>query len=503
MTPVSDAAGTVVATGARLRLDTLGRIPAASAPLTRPDELRPGVLHLGLGAFHRAHQAVYTEAAMAAAGGDWGIVAVAPRSRDVLTRLTAQDGLFSVLTLSAGPPTARVVGAITELRHAASAPMAIVDRLADPEIRVVTLTVTEKAYRLTPATGRLQADDAVTADLTTGRPPTTLPGLLARGLLARYRADAGPLAVVSCDNLPANGRLLGAAIRQAVELAGPPAALTWLAENVTFPATMVDRIVPAATAETVATTRAVLGVTDLATVSAEPFSQWVIEDAFPAGRPAWDQVGAVLTDDVAPWERLKLRVLNGVHSTLAYLGALDGAETVADALTRPGMRAVLTRLVAEDVAPTLSPPPGVSVDDYAATVLERFGNPAIGHRTLQIAMDGSQKLPQRLLGTLADLRAVGAEPRWAALSLAAWMRFVRGRADDGRELPLSDPKAELLRAALAAAPDTPDGVASALLGCAEVVPPALADDPVVRGLVTEWLTVLDRHGVTGALDAAG
>jgi fructuronate reductase len=307
------------------------------------------------------------------------------------------------------------------------------------------------------------------------------------------------VAVVSCDNLPSNGRLLGDVVRQGVACAGQPGALAWLAANVTFPATMVDRIVPASTPATLAAARDALGVADLAAVAAEPFRQWVIEDAFPAGRPAWELVGATLAADVEPWERMKLRVLNGLHSTLAYLGALAGVATIAEALELPGMRSFLARMVAEDIAPTLDAIDGQPAEGYAATVLERFSNAALGHRTLQVAMDGSQKLPQRLLGTVADRRRAGAEPCAAALALAAWMRFVRGYGDDGGSLPLDDPLAGRLREAVAGAPDTPQGLAGALFGCGEVFGAELAGDDRVRSLVVGWLGVLATGGVPAAL----
>ncbi|MFY1674820.1 mannitol dehydrogenase family protein [Plantactinospora sp. WMMB334] len=493
----------------RLGLDALRRLPAASRPLVRPGTVPAGIVHLGLGAFHRAHQAVYTEEAVAAAGGDWGIVGVAPRSTDMVTKLADQDCLFSVTTASGGGNRTRVVGALAGVRHAASDPAAIVTLLADPAIRVVTLTVTEKAYQLDPATGRLRPDDAVLADLTTDRPPRTVPGLLVRGLLARAAAEAGPLALVSCDNLPSNGERLRSLVEQALRLCGGgqggAAGRTdpldgWLTENVSFPGTMVDRIVPASTPRTLADAAAALGVDDLAAVAAEPYRQWVIEDRFPGGRPAWERAGAVLTDDAGPWERLKLRALNGVHSATAYLGALAGRETIAEALEIPHLATVLRRLIAEDVASSFAPPDGVSVVDYGEEVLERFANPVIRHRTIQIAMDGSQKLPQRVLHTIADLRAAGARPRWAALVVAAWMRFVQGRADDGTPLPLDDPLADRIRAALAAGTDSPAGVVAALFGLTEVFPAELTADDEVRELVVEWLTALDRHGVQKVLE---
>ncbi|MGI5213035.1 mannitol dehydrogenase family protein [Plantactinospora sp. CA-290183] len=489
----------------RLGLAALRRLPESSRPLVRPGSVPAGIVHLGLGAFHRAHQAVYTEVALARAGGDWGIVGVAPRSTDTVHKLAEQDCLFSVTAMSGEGNRTRVVGSLAGVRHAASDPAAIVALLADPEIRVVTLTVTEKAYQLDPATGRLRPDEAVAADLTTDRPPVTVPGLLVRGLLARAAADAGPLALVSCDNLPSNGRRLHGLVTQSLEYADgrlPAGAAQWVVDNVSFPGTMVDRIVPASTERTLADAERALGFRDLAAVAAEPYLQWVIEDVFPAGRPAWERAGAVLTDDAGPWESLKLRALNGVHSATAYLGALAGRETIAEALEIPHLRSTLRRLIAEDVAASFTPPEGVSVVDYGEEVLERFANPVLRHRTIQIAMDGTQKLPQRVLHTIADLRAGGARPRWAALVVAAWMRFVQGRADDGTPLPLDDPLAERIRAALAEGKASPVGVVDALFGLTEVFPAELAADDEVRELVVEWLTALDRHGVEKTLAGA-
>lgn len=493
----------------RLGRTVLRRLPPECRPAVLPGTVEAGVVHLGLGAFHRAHQAVYTEDAIAAGGGDWGIIGVAPRSAEVVTQLAAQDLLFSVVTLAEGGHQATVVGSLAGVRHAAADPDAVVALLADPAIRVVTLTVTEKAYALDPASGALRDDPALQADLTGDRPPTTVPGLLVRGLLARARADAGPIALVSCDNLPANGQRLHGLIGQSLALArADPAILAWVESSVTCPGTTIDRIVPATTAQTLAQARTALGVRDLAAVAAEPYRQWVIEDAFPGGRPAWELAGAVLAQDAGPYERLKLRTLNGVHSALAYLGALAGCTTIAEALTLPGLHEVLRRFIAEEIAPSLTPPPGVSVVEYGDTVLERFANPAIHHLTWQVAMDGSQKLPQRVLHTMLDARSRGASPRWGALVVAAWMRFVQGRGDDGHTLPLDDPMAAQIRAALAAAGGSAAArgpaatVSSALLGLHTIFPAALADDPVVRELVRDWLDAIATHGVRATLAGA-
>jgi fructuronate reductase len=428
----------------RLSRATAGDVP--KAPGT-------GIVHLGLGAFHRAHQAVFTADAIAAGGGDWGIAAVAPRSRSVLDPLLEQDLLYSVLTLDGERVTPRVLGVHSQALHAASEPEAVERLLADPAVRIVTLTVTEKAYR----------------------PGSAVIDLLVRGLRARAGA---PIALVSCDNLPGNGRRLRELLTAGLDDVS----------GIGFPSTMVDRIVPASTDATYATARSVLGLEDRATVAAEPFNAWVIEDDFPGGRPAWDRAGAIITGDVGPWEGLKLRVVLGVHSALAYLGALAGAQTIDQSLALPGMRAAVERFIGTDIAPTLCPPDGVSVEEFGRGALARFANPALHHRTLQVAMDGSQKLPQRLLGTIADRRAAGSVPVYATLVLAAWMRFVRGVADDGSALPLDDPMAERLR-------ETGD-----LLSLDAVFPPGFADDTELRAQLDAWGRDLDRHGVLGTLE---
>jgi fructuronate reductase len=490
---------------ARLDLGSLARVPPECRPRVRPDALRPGIVHIGLGAFHRAHQAVFTEDAMAASGDlSWGIVAVAPRSPDVYERLRQQDGLFSVTSLDGAGASTRVVGSIAGLCHAAADPAALPLLVADGAVRIVTLTVTEKAYAWDSAAGRLREDPDVVADLASDRPPRTVPGMLVRALVARARADAGPLAVLSCDNLTANGRMLAAVVGDGLARAVgvTESDRAWLAANVSFPSCMVDRIVPAQTDDTVAQASAALGVLDRAALAAEPYKQWVVEDLFPGGRPAWERGGVVLTGDVTPYEHLKLRTLNGVHTALALLGALAGAETIAEALALPHAADAMRGLIADDVAPSLSPPDGVDVVHYGSSVLSRFANPAIGHRTLQVAMDCSQKLPQRVLSTILARRAEGGVPRRSALVLAAWMRFLQGSADDGRPLPLDDPMAAQLRAALAASDSTPAGIVDAVLRLDSVFPPEIAKDDEVRVLIAEWLEALTRYGALAALAAA-
>jgi fructuronate reductase len=454
----------------------------------RPPDARIGVVHLGIGAFHRAHQAVYTEDAMVAEGGGrWGILGVTQRSRAVVDRMRPQDGYYSVLELDEGVASVRVVGAVADVVSALDEPERVLAAIADPAVGVVSLTVTEKGYRR-GGDGRLDLRDVtVRADLERPDAPTTAIGQLVRGLQRRAR-DGAPLTVVSCDNLVGNGAVLAGLVADFCA-ALPPAEgdplREWVETTVRFPATMVDRIVPATTDDDREQAAELLGVRDEALVVAEPFRQWVIEDAFAGPVPAWERAGATLTTDVAPYEAVKLRLLNATHSLLAYTGALAGYGTIAEAVRDERLAAAATALMDEDALPTLVAPDGVDLADYRRSVLHRFANPALRHRTTQVAMDGSVKLPVRLLPTVRERLRAGAEPRWAALGVAAWMAYVaRGRDAAGRELPLDDPMAERLRTA-AAGPRR--GLVERMLALPEVFDDELRESAVLRGLLDEHL----------------
>ena len=495
----------------RLSLAELHRVPAAFRPAIDPRQRRVRIVHLGIGAFHRAHQAVYTEDC-----GDWGSCGVTQRSPQVVEQLAPQDCLYTLLVREGSRARPQVIGAVREVIYAGADPAAVAARIADPEVSIVSLTVTEKGYRHDPATGRLRLEgQEIAADLA-GRPPRTVVGQLAAAMSARAAGGAGPITVLCCDNLPANGPtvrglVLTYAEAYAARHAGAARLPGWIGEHVAFPATMVDRIVPAASDADRADVAESLGLRDLGAVVAEPFSQWVIEDSFAGARPAWEKAGAQLAPDVAPYEKVKLRMLNGAHSALAYLGGLAGYEFIADTLADDVLAACAHRLMTEDAVPTLQPPAGMDLGDYAEQVLLRFGNRALRHRCAQVAMDGSQKLPQRLLGTVTDRLAAGEAPVWAALAVAAWMRHVWAeRTDEGRPFPVNDPLAGLLRARLAEAGVTGEAgvmgeagagqgteqagrVAAALLGIREVFGD-LAESAAFRELLTEHLTRLTRDG---------
>jgi fructuronate reductase len=329
-------------------------------------------------------------------------------------------------------------------------------------------------------------------------------GQLARGLQRRMQQDSGPLTVVCCDNLPGNGRVVANLVGQFLAaLPGGKGSRVagWAGRQAAFPVTVVDRIAPAPTGDDLAVVARLIGVADSSAVVTEPFRQWVIEDRFAGPRPAWEAGGATLTADVAPFERAKLRLLNGSHSMLAYLGGLAGYQTIHEALRRPAFAAAVQRLMTDDVTPTLAVPEEMDLASYQSSVLRRFSNAALPYTAAKVATDGSQKLGPRLLGTIRDRLAAGAEPRWAALAVAGWMRQAwRQTSDTGRSLPLDDPLSDRIRAAAGAA-TTPVQAVDVLLGIRDIFKPELAESPL-RGLLVDWMTAMDKHGTEETAAAA-
>jgi len=389
-----------------------------------------GIVHFGIGAFHRAHQAWYTDRAMDVGDRDWMIAGVSLRSPAVAEAMNPQDGLYTVIERSAGSNSFRLVGAVREVLVAARERQAIVDRLAAARTHVASFTVTEKGYcRATDGS----LDVAAAGE---GFYP-----LLTEALAIRRQAGIGGLTLLSCDNLSENGAQLARLMREYLA-AQSPDLVDWFDTECTCPATMVDRIVPATADADRAGIESEFGLRDEAAVSTEPFSQWVIEDRFAGPRPRWERVGVQLVGDVVPYETAKLRMLNGAHSALAYLGLARGHEFVHQAIADPILRPLIDGLMRREAAPSFVPAPGQDLDAYADALLVRFANPALNHRLAQIAMDGSEKLPQRWLATLAAQRRRGRRCPAILAGLAAWLRYVRG---DGHAV--SDPRAAQLQAA--------------------------------------------------------
>ncbi len=479
----------------RLADATLGALPPGVArPCYDRAAVTPGIVHLGLGAFHRAHQAVMTEAALEAGARDWGIVAASLRSAETRDALAPQDGLYTVATREDEAEELRVVGALRGLHVAPEDPAALLAAMADPRIRIVSLTVTEKGYCHDPASGTLdEAHPDIRHDLATPQAPRSAPGFLVAALRRRRAARTPPFTVLCCDNLPHNGATVRRVVAQLAARADRDLG-AWIEGEVAFPCTMVDRIVPATTDADRARIEAMLGVRDAWPVVGERFAQWVIEDRFPAGRPDWALGGATFAADVAPFELMKLRMLNGAHSALAYLGLLAGHATVAEAAGDPALGRFLRRFWAE-IAPFVPSPPGIALGDYALRLERRFRNRALRHLLAQIAMDGSQKLPQRLLGPARERLARGLPAPHVALAVAAWIRHLDGQGG----APVRDPLAAPLRAVLAGAPEEPAARAEAVLRFAPVFGTDLAQDAGFAASVGAACRSLAEGGVAAAL----
>ena len=430
----------------RLSPMTLGALPRAiAAPGYDRDRLVTGIVHLGIGAFHRAHQAVYTNSALAAGDLRWGILGVSLRSPDTHDALHPQAGLYTLSVREADEERLRIIGSVRDVVVAPDDPGRVLSTLARPTVKIVSLTVTEKGYCHDPATGALREDHPdILHDLGDPRVPRTALGYIVAGLMERRRMRIAPFTVLCCDNLPSNGKTVKRVLERFAALRDPEFG-RYLQEELACPATMVDRIVPATSDEDRARIDAKLSLHDAGPVVTEPFSQWVIEDHFPLGRPDWEHQGAQFTDNVAPFELMKLRLLNGAHSGLAYLGYLCGYETVAECMRDSDLRTFVRQLMDLDITPFVTAPRGADIAAYKRDLLTRFANSALKHRTTQIAMDGSQKMPQRWLETIrAGLAADRPQPR-LALCVAAWMRYVTGTDEQGRPIELRDPLAAQLR----------------------------------------------------------
>jgi fructuronate reductase len=429
-------------------------------PIDRPDTV--GIVHLGLGAFARAHQIQYTEGAAAATGDrSWGVLGVTGRRPDVAEALAPQDGLYGVLVRSEHSDLLRLTGSIVDVA-AASEAARVVEALAAPTTRIITMTITEKAYTLNP--------------------PSTPLALLGAGLRRRFEAGGAPVTVMSCDNLAGNGRVLRALVLAA---AGGGPLSRWIAGSVRFPSSMVDRIVPATSAGDRRVAESISGRTDAGLVVAEPFTQWVIEDDFAAERPQWERAGAVFTNDIAPYEEAKLRLLNGTHSLLAYGGSCAGHRTIQEAVSDPAL-AALARELQREARRTLLPPAGLDLEKYCEQILRRFANPALRHTTRQVAMDGSRKLPMRIVGTCVDGLRSGAVPHGAAFAVAAWIAYV-SRASEHDPSELEDPMAERLCSLVDHGPSNTAALVRSFLASEEIFPQCLRRSDAFVNAVSDHL----------------
>jgi fructuronate reductase len=475
-------------------------LPGLPRTVRRPDvdraALRTGIVHLGLGAFARAHLAAFTQPLLAA-DPSWGILGVSLRSPAMRDALAPQDFLYTCAARDGGGISLAVMSVLTGILVAPESPAAVVAAMADPAVRIVSISVSERGYHRRATDGTLDEEDPlVRQDLRQPDAPRTVPGLITAALRQRRANGVPPVTMLCCDNLPDNGNATRALVGRFARLSDPVLA-DFIENEAAFPNTMVDQIVPATTDADRAEIAAALGVHDAWPVVCEPFRQWVIEDRFPLGRPAWERTGAELVTDVLPYEAMKLRMLNGSHSAIAYLGQLAGWRTVADAITDPRLATFICGLM-QEAAATLMMPPRVDLAAYGRALIARFANPALQHQTAQIARDGSQKLPMRLFATAAARAASGLASPHVALAVAAWLRFLKGRADDGSPLSIEDPKQDALVAAARRAV-TSRSLCDAIFAFHDVVPSPLAAALAFRDEVTAACEDLATLGARGAL----
>jgi mannitol 2-dehydrogenase len=403
-----------------------------------------GVVHIGVGAFHRAHQAMFHDRLLAEGAAEWGIhgVGVLPADARMRDALGAQDGLYTLVERGPDGDEGRVIGSITGYELAPDDPEAVIERLAAATTRIVSLTVTEGGYNISDVTGEFDPEHRdVVHDLEAGEPPRTTFGLVAEALHRRRERGTGPFTVMSCDNLPHNGRLARMAFTTYARLRDPGLA-AWMDEHVAFPNSMVDRITPATTDEDRRLVAERFGIEDRWPVVCEPFVQWVLEDEFCAGRPRYEDVGVQVVADVTPYELMKLRLLNASHQAIAYLGHLCGYELVHDAAQDEAMRRFLHAYMEREGAPTLPPVPGVDVAEYEATLLERFSNPAVRDTIPRLCAESSDRIPKWLVPVIRENLERDGEIERSAAVVASWVRYAEGEDEQGRPIEVVDNRKE-------------------------------------------------------------
>lgn len=501
----NDTAGTKMTLNEQNRLSegTLQRLPKqVEQPKYDRTQVRVGIVHLGIGAFHRAHQAVYTDSILAGGENSWGILGVSLRSSDTRDALEPQDGLYTVATRDGGGDSFHVIGSIGKVLVAPEDPQAVLNAMVDPEVRIVSLTVTEKGYCYSPASASLDENHAdIVHDLAHPASPRSAIGFIVEALVRRRANGTDPFTLLSCDNLPANGETLKRVVTRFAELRDADLG-HYIRDKAAFPSTMVDRIVPATTDADRATVTEATGLADAWPIMTEPFTQWVVEDHFPSGRPAWESVGVTFVADVDAFELMKLRLLNGSHSTLAYLGYLSGHETVSDVMKAGGFSALIAAMMDKEITPTLPPLPGFDLGTYKAELRERFRNSALRHRTWQIAMDGSQKLPQRLLNTIRKRLEQEQPFDRLALGVAGWMRYATGVDENGRPIDVRDPLANEIRQRTAGKAASGE-LLEAYLGLDQIFGQDLPTNNTFRRSVGDALEMLLREGAARAVVQLG
>lgn len=486
----------------RLSQLTLAQLPKdVQLPSYERSNVKPGIVHLGIGAFHRAHQAFYTEAVLNQFGGDWGIIGCSLRSPSVREQLAPQDCYYTLVERSSDGEKLQLIGAVQQTLVGPEDPAALVNIMAASNIKIISLTVTEKGYCHDPATGNLNLQHPdVVHDLQNIDTPKSAIGYMVAALKKRFEQGGKGLTLLSCDNLPNNGEVVEKVVTQFAQQISPELA-NWIKANAAFPSTMIDRIVPATTEQDRAEIEARIGLRDEGMVVCEPFTQWVIEDKFADGRPAWEKVGALLVKDVRVFEKIKLRLLNGAHSTMAYTGYLSGFEYIAQVMEQPAFVNMVKTYMAREAGETVSGPEGFDIEAYKQQLRDRFSNKALKHRTWQIAMDGSQKLPQRLLEALREQLEGNGHIDILCLGVAAWIRYVSGVDEQGNVIEVSDPLAQELRACCDANQGNPAAMVKAVVAIQKVFGEDLQHNDKFVSCTTAWLESFYQQGVLASVKA--
>ena len=411
------------------------------------NKLKSRIVHIGFGAFHRAHQALYTNEMLEKTDSDWGICEVNIFGGELIKQLRLQEHRYLVAEKGAEETVIKMIGSIKESCHPnLDGIQSVIDKMTEEQVAIVSLTITEKGYCVDHATGQLdQSNPLIEHDLLHPHEPKSAIGYIVEALRLRRERGINAFTVMSCDNVQENGHIAKAAVLGFANLLDKDLA-QWIESNVTFPCTMVDRIVPAATNETLDEIAELAGAYDPCAIACEPFRQWVIEDNFVQGRPDWNVAGAEFVKDVVPFEEMKLRMLNGSHSFLAYLGYLGGYAHISDTMTNPDYRKAAFDMMIKAQAITLNMPKGTDLEGYAHLLIERFSNPSLKHQTWQIATDGSQKIPQRMGGSLRFHLENGSDYKWLTMGIAGWMRYVGGVDEKGNAIDIRDPLAETFAA---------------------------------------------------------
>jgi fructuronate reductase/mannitol 2-dehydrogenase len=479
------------ADSARPLNDTTLEDPPADLTVPSYDrgDLRAGIAHIGVGAFHRAHQALYFEELADRGITDWAVVGIGLHSSTIKDALEPQDLLYTVIQRSVDGDQARVIGTLAAYLYAPDDAEAVFEALADEDIRIVSLTVTAGGYHVDVTTGEFLAqDEDVVHDLTSPAQPTTFLGYVVEALARRRAAGTAPFTVLSCDNVPRNGVLTRTAVVSFARERDPELA-DWIDEHVAFPSSMVDRITPGTSDEATELLEREFGVADRHPVVAEPFRQWILEDEFCNGRPPLERVGVQFVDDVAPYELMKKRLLNGSHTALGHVGSLLGHRTTDEAMADPLCREYIASLMRDEVAPLLPEAPGVDLQEYCATLLDRFSNPRIQDDLERLCRRASAKMPSYLLPSVHDARAAGRPCELLTVAVAFWLRRLGGVDFAGNEITTDDPRADELQQLVAQGEGDPRPLLAdrAVFG-------DLADDEDFAGHVEQLLRLLEEDG---------